>query len=422
KLHDKDNQLCLQCHQGDIYNNYQHHFHKYKDDASGKPIKGADGKVLFAVGTGTLCVQCHMPGRTYMGNDYRPDHSMRIPRPELNRELQTPDACLRCHVDKNRKWSVDFTTKWYGEKQPNHYGKVLNAGRKRLPVARNNLLKIVKNPLYPLVVRATALELLGRYQGPEVMAQFKKSLDSEEALIRQTALAFMPPLPPAQRIKLVGSLLTDPVKWVRVEAARNLTVIPRRDLDSKLQKQLDKSLAEFQKSLEYSADFADSRMNLGALYLYRGELEMAEVAFKKAIAIDRDLYAAYRNLAVLYSQQKKLDLAENILRQALAIDDNLYDIHYSLGLLLSEMRKYEDAVTHLKKAAAGLPEQSRIHYNLGMLLEFMRRNSEAENYLAKAIAIEPKNMQYLTALARLYMSEKRYDQAAELAEKMIAVD
>jgi len=31
-------------------------------------------------------------------------------------------------------------------------------------------------------------------------------------------------------------------------------------------------------------------------------------------------------------------------------------------------------------------------------------------------------MQYLSALARLYLAEKRYDQAAELAEKMTITD
>ena len=421
KLHHEGNLTCLQCHQADIYDRYQHHFHKNKGDETGKPIKTADGTILFAVGTGTSCVQCHMPGRIYMGNDYRPDHSMRIPRPDLNRDLGTPDACLRCHVDKNEKWSVDFTTKWYGEKHPAHYGTVLDAGRKREPEAQNELIKVIDNPLYPVLVRATALELLGSYQGSETMAQFKKSLDSEEAMMRLTALAFMP-VPPDQRVKIVGPLLADPVKGVRIEAARNLTLIPRSELDLNLQEQHAKALAEFQEVLEYSADFADSRMNLGALYIYRGELEMAAAAFKKAIAIDRNLYAAYRNLAVLYSRQQKFDLAEKTLRQALALDDDLYDIHYSLGLLLSEKRSYEAAVTHLKKAAVGLPDHARIHYNLGMLLEFMKQLPEAENYLAKAVAIEPENMQYLTSLARLYMAEKRLGQAAELAEKMRVAD
>jgi len=422
KLRFEDNQLCLQCHQADIYDNYQHHFHKYKGDASGKPIQGAYGKVLFAVGTGTLCVQCHMPGRVYMGNDYRPDHSLRIPRPNLNRELNTPDACLRCHKDKKRQWSIDFTKKWYGEKRPGHYGKVLDAGRKHRPEALNKLVKMVQNQLYPLVVRATALELLGQYRGPEVMSQFKKALDSEDALIRQTALAFMPPLVPVQRMKLVGPLLTDPVKWVRIEAARNLIAIPQHELEPRLQKQQEKALNEFQATLEYSGDFANSRMNLGALYIYHDELDLAERSFQKAIAIDRNLYTAYRNLAVLYSRQQKFNQAEAILRRALAQDDTLYDIHYSLGLLLSEMKNYPEAITQLKKAAFGLPENARIHYNLGMLLAFMQQNSAAANSLVKAVAIEPENMQYLNALARLYLAEKLYDKAAKLAKKMIAAD
>lgn len=281
KLHHEGNQLCLQCHQPDIYDNYQHHFHRYKGDKNGKPIKKADGTILFAVGTGTLCVECHMPGRIYMGNDYRPDHSLRIPRPDLNHKLETPDACRRCHIDKKAQWSIEFQKKWYGEKRPPHYGSILNAGRKRDPQARRDLIKTVKNHLYPTLVRATALELLGQYQGADIEALFKNNLDSEEALMRQTALAFMPPIAPGQRVKMVAPLLSDPSKGVRIEAARNLTFIPRDALDLKLHEKHDKALNEFEHTLEYSADFADGRMNLGTLYLYRDEPEKAEAASKK---------------------------------------------------------------------------------------------------------------------------------------------
>ena len=52
----------------------------------------------------------------------------------------------------------------------------------------------------------------------------------------------------------------------------------------------------------------------------------------------------------------------------------------------------------------------------------MRQNAAAENSFVKAVAIAPENMQYLSALARLYLAEKRYDQAAELAEKMTITD
>ena len=36
--------------------------YKQKDEP-GEPIKSAEGKLLFEVGTGAQCVQCHMPDR-----------------------------------------------------------------------------------------------------------------------------------------------------------------------------------------------------------------------------------------------------------------------------------------------------------------------------------------------------------------------
>ncbi|MGD9054333.1 MAG: multiheme c-type cytochrome, partial [Desulfobacterales bacterium] len=49
------NALCLQCHRAGIYDTKAHHFHKKKGE-KGEPIKSADGKVLFDVGTGAECV------------------------------------------------------------------------------------------------------------------------------------------------------------------------------------------------------------------------------------------------------------------------------------------------------------------------------------------------------------------------------
>jgi len=107
------NALCLQCHRAKIYDSKEHHFHKKKGER-GEPIRSKEGKVLFEVGTGAECVQCHMPGRYYMGIDYRPDHSFRIPWPDLSIKLGTPNACNRCHGDKTNRWSDQYITKWYG--------------------------------------------------------------------------------------------------------------------------------------------------------------------------------------------------------------------------------------------------------------------------------------------------------------------
>ena len=71
------NALCLQCHRAADYDTRQHHFHKQKGE-KGDPIKSADGRVLFAVGTGAECVGCHMPAITRckgLGPDSNAEHS-----------------------------------------------------------------------------------------------------------------------------------------------------------------------------------------------------------------------------------------------------------------------------------------------------------------------------------------------------------
>ncbi|HSO19429.1 MAG TPA: multiheme c-type cytochrome, partial [Desulfosarcina sp.] len=132
------NDLCLQCHRAAIYDRREHHFHNRRGEP-GEPIRSASGEVLFEVGSGAQCEACHMPGRRYMGIDYRPDHSFRLPRPDLTLTLGTPNACDRCHVDKTTQWSVDAMGKWYGKTRRPHYGEVLDAGRRHRPEAAEAL-------------------------------------------------------------------------------------------------------------------------------------------------------------------------------------------------------------------------------------------------------------------------------------------
>lgn len=417
-LHQKGNKLCLQCHQATVYDSKDHHFHK-KEGEAGESLRNSAGAVTFEVGSGSQCVQCHMPGRMYMVNDYRPDHSIRIPRPDLSVELGTPNACNRCHIDKTDAWSAEYTKKWYGSKHKFHFGATFDSARKGEPQARKTLLRIVSDNLTPVLVRATALSLLGRYQDDEVLAAFQKGLESDESLIRRTALLFLPMPSLEQLLKMAGPLLDDPIKGVRIEAARTLTRVPPDQLGKRFQVSFAKALAEFETTALYSADFAASRLNLGAIASYQGNPEQAAEQFQKAVSIDRDFYTARTNLAVLYSRQGKNELAEEQLRKALAVNPDLADVHYSLGLLLSEQKKYREAVEHLQKATAGMPENARAYYNLAQLLLFLHRDREGESALLQTIIIEPGNMNYLEAVARFYLEKKDLAQARKIGEQMI---
>ncbi len=421
KLQQEGNALCLQCHQASLYDTKAHHFHK-KAGEKGEAIRSPEGEILFDVGSGAECVQCHMPGRLYMVNDYRPDHSIRIPRPDLSVTLGTPNACNRCHADKSNEWSAEYTRKWYGSKQKYHYGTTFEAARAGKAQAKEELISIVSDPLAATLVRATALSLLAGYQGDEVITVFQRALASDQDILRRTAVVFLPPLPAAKLMEMVGPYLDDSVKGIRIEAARALARIPADQLVVRYRGSFTAALAEFEATALYSADFAASRQNLGTLATYQGKLAQAEEHFSRAVAINRDFYMARMSLAVLYSRQGKNDLAEEQLREALAVNHDLPDVHYSLGLLLSEKKQYNDAVRHLTTAAAGMLQNARVHYNLGQLLVFLGRNTEAEKALQQTVAIDPGNLQYLQALAKLYLSRGELMLARGVAEQMTATN
>jgi hypothetical protein len=341
------NALCLQCHRAGIYDTKDHHFHKKKGEAA-EPIRSADGKVLFEVGSGAECVQCHMPERPYMIIDYRADHSFRIPRPDLSIKLGTPNACNRCHVDKTNQWSDEYITRWYGPGRKSHYGTILAQGRERAAAAHEDLLKLASDLLYPVIVRSTALSLLEAYPGQETHRAYEQALMDDEALIRRTAVDGLNVPDSKHQSELLASMLYDPVKAVRIEAARRMSEISDPLLDRNQKLVFETSLDEYQKAMEYSADFAFGRYNLANLYVALKQPQKAVASYLAAIKIDDLFYPAKVNLAMLYNQMGKKKEAETLLREVLGAHPDIYEVHYSLGLLLAEEEKYAEAAKLFK--------------------------------------------------------------------------
>jgi predicted CXXCH cytochrome family protein len=401
------NDLCLQCHRAEEYNTRDHHFHK--EFHEGKPSEG------------WLCEKCHMPGRYYMGIDYRPDHSIRNPRPDLSVELGLPNSCNMggCHDDKTDQWSADYMVKWYGEKKKPHYGRILAAGREGKPEALDGIIRLAEDRLVPVIVRATALSLLANYPGERSERVLEMALADDESLIRHNAVRFYNPQDRRKRVKLVGPLLYDEVRAVRAEAAMNLTVVPMDDLREDQKKVFTEALREYRETQEYMGDFPGPRMNLGNMYANLGRLDTAEENYNKALEIDHLYHPARNNLAMLYNRLGRNDEAESLLRELLDSNPGLHEIEYSLALLLAEEKRYGEAVEYLERAAAGLPGRARIRYNLGLLYQELGRMPEAERAIIEARGIDPENFDFLYALADHYLKRQKFQEAGTVAREMM---
>ena len=359
KLLFEGNDLCLQCHRADAYDTSEHHFHKKIHE--GEPSDGA------------LCIKCHMPEQPYMVIDERADHSLRVPRPDLSQTLGTPNACSQggCHDDRPLSWSVDAFTKWYGQAKKPHYGPTLAAGREGRPEALDDLVRLAGDELYPAIVRATALSLLGRYPGEESTRAFAVALADPEALLRHTAVNSFVASSPEELVELVAPLLFDPMRAVRLQAAVQLADAPDQLLKPYQREALADTLAEYRKAMEHSLDFAFAGHNLGNLAARLGDAAEAERYYRAAVSIDDLFYPAKANLAVLLNARGENVEAEALLRSIVDAYPEQYDVAYSLGLLLAEMGRYREAESYLALAAAGMPDHPGAARNLQAIREYL---------------------------------------------------
>ncbi|MHC1731347.1 MAG: tetratricopeptide repeat protein [Bacteroidales bacterium] len=423
KTIEPDNRLCLQCHRPDIYDSPKHHFHKMDPGTGNKRLINR-GEPEYIEGTGAQCVNCHMTGRYYMGNDYRRDHSFRIPRPDLTAKIGAPNACNDCHKDKSTSWSQSYILKWYGERTRPHYGEIFAAAEKGDRSVISDLILYSENELFPLMVRATALRFLGRFNTTESNRAVERALTDPASLVRHTAVMSYNPPDIASYEKLMMPLLNDPVKGIRAEAAIRLSEVREDQLSPAARKARKAALDEYREINLYNADFPGGLFNLGIMYANAGEYDRAESAYREALGVDDQFYMAKVNLATLSAQQARHGEAERLLRELLRDHPDLHELNSSLAMLLAEQGRYEESREFFLKAARLMPEQTRIIYNLGLLENTLGNTARAEEYLLKALNREPGNYDYLYAIATFSlehgMKEKALKYASQLADRFPA--
>jgi len=398
------NGVCLQCHQADNYDQSSHHFHK-PDKAGGS------------------CAECHMPPRTYMVVDPRHDHSMRIPRPDLSEQLGTPNACNNCHTDKDSKWAVDNFRKWYPGQPESYqqYTESLAAGRNESANAEQLLAALIRDVDTPDIARATALSAMVSYLSRESFDTLQVGLTDENPLLRVAAIEVIQPLPPAPRVKLAFPLLSDPVRAVRMEAARALADIPTGPLPGAQQAVLDKAMAEYIEAQQASAERPEAQSNLGELYAAQGKTEMAVVAFKTAIELNPAFTPGYVNLADLYRSQGNEEAAEQTLRQALAVSPSNADVQFALGLSLVRQQRNKEAVEALRLASMGAPDNARYVYVYGVALNSTGNPEQAVLVLQGAHKRFPNNTDILNALVAFHRDMGNDNAARTYMEKLQAI-
>jgi len=208
----EDDGLCTTCHDA-IAKDLRAHTHHDPADTGGR------------------CVNCHMP---FLAIERRhglvADHSISTPRFDLKGDRTVPNACTWCHegdsgAPKGAPALADTELRaahadWYGNRaNAKPWMQALGAARLNEKGAHAGLIKILRDPTLPRVVRASAVKLLGRYTKEVPLAMLVHAKDPD-SMVRRHAVRGLANLEGEAIDEALLQATSDESLAVRIAAAR----------------------------------------------------------------------------------------------------------------------------------------------------------------------------------------------------------
>ena len=397
------NAVCTQCHRsegnanfptlvGTHYESPAHHHHLIGTEAA-------------------RCVSCHMPTTTYMVVDPRRDHSFRVPRPDLSIKTGSPNACNGCHKEQSAEWAQKYVEQWFPNgrhKQP-HYGETLHAGRQ--PLDKTAVIKLIDLALdkaQPAIVRASALELLVSVASPPIVGQVLSLLKDPSPIVRSAMLSLFQMAPTGARAKYSGRLLDDPMRSVRISAAKQVLGISTQHLSEADKAIVETAIEEYQTSLLAQADFPEVQLNLARFAQRLGYRKVEKKSLQAAIALDPRLTEAWFRLAQFEVEARHFYLAKQHLERAIAEVPDSGALYQLLGRVLVQLNDESAALRAFEKALVIVPKELEVRVEYASLLTKhgkYRKSIETLKQVSQTDQFDPQVL-YILAFNHLQLGEK----------------
>jgi tetratricopeptide (TPR) repeat protein len=327
-----------------------------------------------------------MPVTTYMQRHPRHDHGFTIPDPLLTQTLGIPNACNRCHADKDAAWSLALVEKWYGEKMTRPTrgrAQAIAAARRGEANTCNDLLALLSDPATPPYWQATATQLLARWlDEPRVLSALANQTSHPSPMVRAAAVRALEPAVPQRpdvREK-VDKLIVDSDRGVRTTAAWALRGSLPLDAPA---------MAELKHMLALNADEPLGQMQLAAFSSARGDTAGSLEHYRKAIQWDPNSPPIRHDYAVALSLAGQALEARAQLEMCVRLDPNNAEYHYKLALAWNETGRTDQALIELRRAVALDPKHARAWYNLGLAEHAAGQDAAALVSLQRSEAAAP---------------------------------
>lgn len=381
------NGVCLQCH------NTAGKTAVATVDGRGLQAKNYDSPehTRHAVGEpGSFCVDCHMPGKFYMGNDFRHDHSFSIPRPgdKVSEQFKLWNSTVAEHAPR------------YEESMALIRGGQPGAAQALYDqLARNNL---------PAIQRATLLAELSNYPSEQALKLATRDLANPASQVRESAVrAISAFLPPAERVALYGPLLQDPVLAVRIIAARDLLSVSAQGVGPAW----NKAIVEYENVQLSLLERAEANLNLAMLYQASDRGDKVEAQLRAALLRDPDFFPALVTLAQWLEANGRAQEARTLISDNLKQHPEAALLQHTQGLMLIRAGDTAKAMPHLREAVRLEPANPQYSYVLAVALHDSGRVDQACEQLEKLLTLQPYNRNARLSLIQYYLENGKEPKA-----------
>jgi predicted CXXCH cytochrome family protein len=401
----ENNQLCMRCHDGSHPTSPKidpvaHSFHRPES-------------------TGNQCVNCHMPLTTYMQRHPRRDHGFTIPDPLLTKQHGIPNACNRCHTDKDTDWALAATEKWWGDRmhRPSRARtQALASAKAGDEAAKAKLLAYLRGEEPPFW-KAVSANLLERWaHEPVVSAALIEASQHTNALVRANAAHSLGPLAGQGNTTVAEALresLNDASRSVRYTAAWAL----RGSLD------MD-SLAgrELAYTLDYNQDQPIGQLQKGVFHLSRNDMDSALAHFHRAVEWDPRSADIRQELATVLSMAGRPQEALRHIEEACRLAPGNAEHWYRLGLAYNEAGRSQEVGGALERAVQVDPRHARAWYNLGLVRNQRGDVEGALSALARAESADATSPDHPYAAATILAQAGRTAEARTAAARALSIE
>ncbi len=420
ELRASGNAVCTQCHnsgaraaradiragglQAKDYEVPAHHHH-----AEGSP--------------GAQCQSCHMPGRYYMGNDLRHDHSFSRPNPVQALDLGHGDACLSCHQQTDGKKIAEKFQTWYGTSPAadGGYAQALAAARQGRAGAAAALYAQLARTDLPGLRKAALLAELPQYPTPQTGQVLIAALRHPDPAVRLAAIEVVTVISgPEQQAQVLAPLLVDERRAVRLAATWQLAQLPPALLQDV--PRWPDALADYEKAQLAQLDRAEALTNLAALYQMTRRSEQVEPSLRLALQRNPHFHPARLMLVQWYESQGRAEQGVAWLRESIAIYPQEASLLHALGLALVRQGRRQEALVALQQAYDLAPENSEYAYVLSVGLRDAGQVEAALALLRKQLEQVPANRSLRMALISYLRASGKQQQAAGLFAELARIN